>query len=149
MCKTVPVGAISRENKKLLQVTRDCLYKSIQEVREGAYLNDIARVIETIANRHGYGVVEDLVGHGVGYYAHEEPNVPHFTIPEDSSENIELKAGMIICIEPMINEGTWEVDVAPNEYTIVSADKSMSAHFEHTILVKKDGFEILTEKHDE
>lgn len=146
MCKTVPVGAISKENKKLLSITKECLYKSMKKVKEGARINDIAEVIEDLAESHGYGVVRDLVGHGVGYKAHEAPDVFHFTIDDNSPENIKLKAGMVICIEPMINRGTWEIDVADNEYTIISKDKSYSAHFEHTILVTKNGYKILTDK---
>ncbi len=146
MCKTVAVGKISKENRKLLNITKECLYKGISQVKAGARLNDIALVIENLAESHGYGVVRDLVGHGVGYKAHEAPDVFHFTISEKSPENIELKEGMIICIEPMINRGTWEVDVADNEYTIITKDGLPSAHFEHTILVTKDGYEILTAK---
>jgi len=146
MCKTIAVGKISKENRKLLNITKECLYKGIKQVKAGARLNDIARVIEDLAESHGYGVVRDLVGHGVGYKAHEAPDVFHFTIPDRSSENIELKEGMIICIEPMINMGTWEVDVADNEYTIITKDGLPSAHFEHTILVTKDGYDILTAK---
>jgi methionyl aminopeptidase len=145
MCKTVPVGVISKVNKKLLSVTKECLYKGISQVKEGARLNDIARVIENHAESHGYGVVRDLVGHGVGYRAHEAPDIFHFTIDDNSPENVELKEGMVICIEPMINLGTWQVDVANNDYTIITKDGLPSAHFEHTILVTKNGYEILTD----
>lgn len=144
MCATVPVGEISREAKRLLKVTRECLDAGIKKVRSGARLNDIGGIVQSIAEMAGYGVVRDLVGHGVGYQAHEDPEVYHYRISERSSANIELKEGMVICIEPMINAGTYKVDVADNGFTIVSADKSLSAHFEHTIAVTKDGYEILT-----
>lgn len=144
MCATVPVGEISREAKRLLKVTRECLDAGIKKVRPGAHLNDIGGIVQSIAEMAGYGVVRDLVGHGVGYQAHEDPEVYHYLINERSSANIELKAGMVICIEPMINAGTYKVDVAENGFTIVSADHSLSAHFEHTIAVTDDGYEILT-----
>ncbi|MDA3802785.1 MAG: type I methionyl aminopeptidase [Patescibacteria group bacterium] len=146
MCKTVGVGVISKENKKLLNITRDCLYKGISKVKDGARLNDIAQVIEDLAESHDFGVVRDFVGHGVGYKAHEAPDIFHYTIKDNSPENIELKEGMIICIEPMINLGTWQIDFLDNEYTVVTKDGLPSAHFEHTILVTKDGYKILTDK---
>lgn len=143
-CYTTAVGPISSEAKKLLQVSRDCLYAAIKEVKAGAKMNDIARSVETLAEKHGFGVVQDLVGHGVGYFAHEAPDVFNFTVPEKSSENIVLKEGMVIAIEPMINLGDWRVKMADNGYTVLSKDNSYSAHFEHTVLVTKDGSEILT-----
>jgi methionyl aminopeptidase len=90
------------------------------------------------------GVVRDLVGHGVGYFAHEEPDVFNFTISEDSLENVTLEEGMVIAIEPMINMGTWRVRIAKNGYTFKTADGSLSAHFEHTVAVTRRGCEILT-----
>lgn len=144
MCATVPVGEISREAKRLLRVTRECLEAGIKQVRPGARLNDIGGLIQSMAESAGYGVVRDLVGHGVGYQAHEDPEVYHYRISERSAANIELKEGMVICIEPMINAGTYKVDVAENGFTIVTADKSLSAHFEHTIAVTKDAYKILT-----
>lgn len=143
-CLTVPVGKVKKDLQKLMRITKECLYLGIKEARVGNNLNNIARVIENLAKKHGYGVVRDLVGHGVGYYAHEAPDVVNFTIPEKSSENIVLKEGMVIAIEPMINLGTYKVDVAKNNYTIISADGSASAHFEHTVYIGKNGPEILT-----
>ncbi len=143
-CLTVPVGKISTDLKKLLRVTRECLYAGIDQARVGNRMNDIARVIESHAEKHGYGVVRDLVGHGLGYQAHEEPEVFNFTISEKSPENIELKEGMIIAIEPMINLGTHKVDVAKNGYTIITKDKLPSAHFEHTVCITKNGPKIIT-----
>jgi len=144
MCATVPVGEISREAKKLLRVTRECLEEGIKRVRPGAHLNDIGGIVQGIAETAGYGVVRDLVGHGVGYQAHEDPEVYHYLINDRSGANIELKEGMVICIEPMINSGTYKVDVADNGFTIITADNSLSAHFEHTVAVTKDAYEILT-----
>lgn len=144
MCVTVPAGKISHEAKKLLSVTQECLVAGIKQVKPGNTLNDIGRAISEIARRHGYGVVRDLVGHGVGYFAHEEPDVCNFEIKENSPDNLILKPGMVIAIEPMINIGDWRVDVADNGYTIITADNSLSAHFEHTVAVTESGQVILT-----
>jgi len=144
MCATVAVGKISQEAKKLLKVTRECLEAGIKQAKPGNTLNDIGQAIQFIAETHGYGVVRDLVGHGVGYLAHEDPNVFNYGIPQKSKENLVLEVGMVIAIEPMINAGTWKVDVAANNFTIVTADNSLSAHFEHTVAIMEDGPEILT-----
>ncbi len=144
MCATVGVGKISKDAKKLLEVSKECLQKAIGQVKAGHRINDIARAVEKHADKYGYGVVRDLVGHGVGYFAHEKPDVFNFEIPENSPDNVLLQEGMVIAIEPMINAGTWKVKMAKNDYTILTADNSLSAHFEHTVLVTKDGFEILT-----
>lgn len=144
MCATVAVGQISPAAQKLLRVTKECLQAAIKQVRPGAYLNDIGGTVQKIAEASGYGVVRDLVGHGVGYQAHEDPEVYHYLINPRSGANLELKAGMVICIEPMINAGTHRVDVADNGYTIISADRSLSAHFEHTIAVTPTGYQVLT-----
>jgi len=144
MCATVGVGKISADAKKLLKVTKECLELGLKQVKPGNKINDIARAISEHAENHGYGVVEDLVGHGVGYFAHEKPDVFNFMIRDNSPENITLKPGMVIAIEPMINEGDYEIKVAKNDYTILTADGSLSAHFEHTVAVTDDGCEVLT-----
>jgi methionyl aminopeptidase len=143
-CATFPVGKISQEAKKLLKISRQCLEEAIKKIKPGNTLNDIGRTVQFIAETNGYGVVRDLVGHGVGYLAHEDPNVCNYAIPERSADNLVLKEGMVIAVEPMINLGTWKVKVADNDYTILTADGSLSAHFEHTIAVTKDGCEVLT-----
>jgi len=144
MCATVGAGKISEEAKKLLQVSEEALYAAIKQVKPGHTLNDLARAVETIARRAGYGVVRDLVGHGVGYFAHEDPEVFNFMIKDSAPENMELEPGLVIAIEPMINEGDWRVKVAKNGYTVLTADGSLSAHFEHTVAVTEKGVEILT-----
>lgn len=144
MCRTFPVGKISKENQKLLQITEECLNKAIKVIKPGKRINDIARVIERHAESHGYGVVRDLVGHGVGYRAHEEPDVFNFSINPEARENMVLKAGMVIAVEPMINAGDWRVKITSNGYTFVTEDSSPSAHFEHTIAITEDGCEIMT-----
>lgn len=143
-CRTVAVGKIGKDLKKLISITKRCLDLAVKEVRPGASINDIARVIQKLAEDNGYGVVRDLVGHGVGYFAHEEPNIFHFEIDENSPENIRLEEGMVIAIEPMINLGTWQVKTAKDGYTVITKDGLSSAHFEHTIAVTKDGYRIIT-----
>ncbi len=143
-CLTLPVGAISPELKKLLRISRECLEAGIKMAQPGNRINDIARAIESLAELNGYGVVRDLVGHGVGYFAHEEPDVFNFTISEKSLENILLEKGMVIAIEPMINLGDYRVKTGKNGYTVFSRDGSASAHFEHTIYISENGPEILT-----
>lgn len=144
-CVTVAVGKVSQEAKKLIKVTRECLEAAISEAKPGNTLRDIGIAVSKIAKRHGYGVVRDLVGHGVGYFAHEEPDVFNYEIPERSRENMVLEEGMVIAIEPMINVGTWKIKVADNDYTILTADDSLSAHFEHTVAITKDGPVIMTQ----
>lgn len=144
-CMTVAVGKVSQEAKKLIKVTRECLEAGISEAKPGNTLRDIGLAISKIAKRHGYGVVRDLVGHGVGYFAHEGPDVFNYEIPERSRENLILEEGMVIAIEPMINAGTWKIKVADNDYTILTADDSLSAHFEHTVAITKDGPVIMTQ----
>jgi len=144
MCVTVAVGKVSTEAKKLLKVTRECLEAGIAQAKPGNTLNDIGKTVQFIAETHGYGVVRDLVGHGVGYQAHEDPNVFNYAIPQKSSENIVLEVGMVIAIEPMINAGTWKVKTAKNNFTVLTADNSLSAHFEHTVAITENGPEILT-----
>lgn len=144
MCSTIGVGKISTDAKKLLHVSHQCLELAIKQVKPGNTLNDIGRAVSRCAEKHGYGVVRDLVGHGVGYKSHEAPDVCNFEISEKSRENIVLRPGMVIAIEPMINEGDWRVKMADNDYTILSEDGSLSAHFEHTVAVTENGYEVLT-----
>lgn len=145
MCLTVPVGKINQEARKLLKVTKLCLEKAINEAKPGKTLNDIGRAVEEIAEQHGYGVVRDLVGHGVGYFAHEDPNVANYRIGNNSKENIVLEPGMVIAIEPMINQGSWKVKFDKhNGYTVLTADGSLSAHFEHSVAITEKGNIILT-----
>lgn len=144
MCATVGAGKISVEAKKLIRVARECLNLAIKAVKPGNTINDLARAVQARAESQGYSVVRDLVGHGVGYFAHEPPDIFNFAIQENSPDNIVLKPGMVIAIEPMINMGDWRVKVAPNGYTVLTADGSLSAHFEHTVAVTEKGCEVLT-----
>ncbi len=139
--RTFPVGKISADNEKLLQVTRESLDRGIEKARPGNRLSDISHAVESHAQQFGYGVVRSLVGHGIGQQMHEEPQVPNFGPP---SQGPLLKAGMVLAIEPMVNLGTGDVFTTEDGWTIVTADKSMSAHFEDTVAITEDGPRILT-----
>jgi methionyl aminopeptidase len=142
MAMTVPVGKVSESALKLIRVTRECLERAISVVHAGARISDIGSAVQTHAESNGYGVVRDLVGHGVGYDVHEDPRVPNY-VDQDYPDTI-LKKGMVIAIEPMINAGTWRVKTLPDGWTVKTSDGSLSAHFENTIAVTEDGCEILT-----
>lgn len=139
---TVPVGKISKEVTKLLEVTKKSLYLGIKQVKPGHRISDIGRVIEKYVSKYNYGIVRDLVGHGVGYAVHEAPAIPNYYEP--ASNRIEIKEGMVLAIEPMVNLGTWRVIDGDDGFAIKTADQSFSAHFEHTVVVTKNGCEIIT-----
>lgn len=138
---TLPVGDVSSEALRLLKATEECLYKGIEQSRDGNRLSDISSAVQTCAESYGYSVVRDYVGHGIGRKPHEEPQVPNFGKP---GRGPRLSAGMTLAIEPMINMGTYEVRTLPNNWTVVTIDAQLSAHFEHTIAVTEDEPEILT-----
>jgi methionyl aminopeptidase len=144
MCATVGAGKVNQEAKKLMSVTKQCLDAAISQAKAGNCLNDIGRAVEKIANKKNYGIVRDLVGHGVGYFSHEGPDVFNYVISEKSPDNLKLEVGMVIAIEPMINSGTHRVKLDKNKYTIITDDGSLSAHFEHTVAITEDGPVILT-----
>lgn len=139
--RTFPVGKVSPEAQKLIDVTRECFFEGVKHVKHGAKLGDVSAAIQAHAEAHGYGVVRDLVGHGVGQALHEDPSVPNFG---KAGHGVRLAAGMTLAIEPMINEGTYKVELLDNDWTVVTADGKLSAHYENTVLVTKDGYEILT-----
>ncbi len=142
---TFAVGKIAPATEQLLQVTRESLLLGVARARAGARLFDISEAIQDYCESHGYGVVRELVGHGIGSHLHEDPQVPNY-VPEHSEGfvNLELKEGMTLAIEPMINMGTARVKTAKDKWTVLTADGKPSAHFEHTIVVRRDGGEILT-----
>jgi len=139
-----PVGSMSKKQEQLLSHTEEALYEGLSVIKEGAYINDISNSIEKHAKKHNLGIVRELVGHGIGKSIHEEPDVPNFVTKRFGS--VELKEGMVIAVEPMLNMGTANVCVLDDEWTVVTADGKPSAHFEHTVLVTKEGFLILTER---
>lgn len=138
---TFPVGKINNSAKKLLQVTEDSLYKAIEQVKPGNRLGDVSYAVQKYAEEFGFSIVREYCGHGVGRHLHEEPNVPNFGKP---GTGVRLVEGMTFAVEPMVNFGKRHVDVLSNQWTVVTRDGSLCAHFEHTVAVTKDGCEILT-----
>jgi len=139
---TWPVGMITEEMKRLLEVTRRALYLGIDQARVGRRLYDISHAIQTEVEAEGFSVVRDFVGHGIGAKMHEDPQIPNFG---EAHRGPRLKKGMVLAIEPMVNVGGYEVKVLNDNWTVVTRDGKPSAHFEHTVLVAKNGPEILTE----
>mgnify|MGYP001351306364 CR=1 FL=1 len=138
---TYPVGRISPERRRMLEVGEGALYAGIEKAVVGNRLSDISHAVQSYVEARGYSVVRDLVGHGIGRAMHEAPQVPNFGPP---GRGPRLKAGMTLAIEPMINAGGYEVEVLEDEWTVVTADGSDSVHFEHTVAITPDGPWILT-----
>lgn len=139
--RTYAVGEIPENARKLMKSTEQALNRGIQECVIGNRLGDLSEAIQSYVESEGFSVVRDLVGHGIGQKMHEEPQVPNFG---KAGDGLELKEGLVIAVEPMINAGNYEVRILPDGWTVVTADGSLSAHFEHTIAVTRDGPEILT-----
>jgi methionyl aminopeptidase len=139
--RTYPVGKISAEAETLLRVTRAALEKAIDKARVGNRLSDISHAVESYVVAEGFSVVKSLVGHGIGQQMHEEPQVPNFGPP---AQGPEIREGLVIAIEPMVNAGASDVYTLSDGWTVVTADRSFSAHFEDTVAVTRDGPEILT-----
>ncbi|MGB0535202.1 MAG: type I methionyl aminopeptidase [Acholeplasmataceae bacterium] len=140
---TYAVGNISKDAKQLLEITEKALYIAIQEAKPDNYVSNIGHAIENFIKPYGYGIVETFTGHGIGKALHEAPQVLNYG---PKNQGPKLKPGMTICIEPMINLGTKDVKVLSDGWTVVTEDKSLSAHFEHMILITEDGCEIMTTK---
>jgi methionyl aminopeptidase len=138
---TVPVGEVDAEVQKLLDVTEESLYKGIEQAIIGNRLSDISHAVQVHAEQHGFGVVRDYVGHGIGRSMHEDPQVPNYG---DPGRGPRLKAGMTLAIEPMVNLGTYEVKTLDDGWTVVTLDGKRSAHFEHSIAITDGKPEILT-----
>lgn len=140
---TYAVGKISEEKQKLMDVTKESLFKGLEQVKPKNRIGDIGHAVQTYAESFGYGVVRELVGHGVGTDVHEEPDVPNYGKPHTGPV---LKEGMVIAVEPMITLGNKEICILDDDWTIITEDEKPAAHFEHTVLVTKDGYEILTRR---
>lgn len=138
---TLPVGEVDPEAKRLLEVTEKALYIGIEKAKRGNRLFDISYAIQRWVESHGFSVVRDFVGHGIGKDLHEEPQIPNFGAPHQGPR---LEKGMVFALEPMVNEGTYEVRILSDGWTVVTADGKRSAHFEHTVAITEDGAEILS-----
>ncbi|GMR21432.1 MAG: type I methionyl aminopeptidase [Gammaproteobacteria bacterium] len=140
--KMFHVGEPSLQAKRLSEISRECMLKGIDQVRPGAHLGDIGHAIQQHAESNHFSVVREYCGHGIGRHFHEEPQVLHYG---DAGAGVELKPGMVFTVEPMINAGKKEVRLLPDQWTVVTRDHSLSAQWEHTILVTKEGHEVLTQ----
>jgi methionyl aminopeptidase len=139
---TLTVGNISEEAERLIRITKESLFLGIQQAVKGNRIHDISRAVYSHAKNGGYGVVKDFCGHGVGFSPHEAPQVPNYV---SSGPNPRIKTGMVLAIEPMINLGVDDVTVLEDEWTVITIDKKISAHWEHTVAVFEEHTEILTE----
>lgn len=139
--RTFAVGKISDERQRLIDITKQSFFEGIKVVKHGVKLGDVSATIQNFIESNGFGVVRDLVGHGVGRVLHEEPEVPNFG---KAGRGVRLAAGMTLAIEPMVTEGTWRVDVLDDDWTVVTKDRRPAAHYENTIVVTREGCEILT-----
>lgn len=138
---TYPVGVISEDTKRLLEVTEQSLYKGIDEAKPSARLSDISHAIQTFVESHNFSIVREYVGHGIGQDLHEDPQIPHYGPPNKGPR---LKPGMVLAIEPMVNAGSRYVKTLADNWTVVTVDGKMCAHFEHTVAITETGYEILT-----
>ncbi len=138
---SLPVGEVDGAARRLLEVTEQALYIGIEKAKAGGRLFDISHAIQTWVESHRFSVVRDFVGHGIGKNLHEEPQIPNFGSPHQGPR---LEKGMVLALEPMVNEGTYEVRVLPDGWTVVTADGKRSAHFEHTIAITDGEAEILS-----
>lgn len=139
--RTYGIGEVSEEAQRLMKVTKECFFEGIKYAKEGNHLFDISGAIGRYAEKNGYGVVRDLCGHGIGNALHEAPEIPNY---EMGRKGVKLKAGMTLAIEPMINLGGWEVVWLDDDWTVVTRDHSLSAHYENTVLITEDEPKLLT-----
>lgn len=138
---TYAIGSIPASTQRLLNVSRESLFQGIAKAKVGNRIGDISAAVQKYVESNGYSVVRDLVGHGIGRTVHEEPSVPNFG---KAGKGEAIREGLTICIEPMVNEGTFKVNTLADKWTVVTADGKLSAHFEHTVAVTRDGPELLT-----
>jgi methionyl aminopeptidase len=139
---SVPVGKVPDDHRKLLEVTRESLWKGIQAVTLRGRLQDVSRAIQQHVEKHGYSIVREMVGHGVGKQLHEPPQIPNYV--DAQHENPQLLEGMTLAIEPMVNLGDAEIETLEDQWTVVATDGKLSAHFEHTVAVARGGADVLT-----
>ncbi len=139
--RSIPVGTVSDEAKALIEATRESLEKGIGAVVGGNRIGDIGHAVQSVVEPRGFSVVRDFVGHGIGKKLHEQPQIPNFGEP---GTGMKLREGMVLAIEPMVNAGTFQVEMLDDEWTAVTLDRRLSAHFEHTVVVTNNGPEVLT-----
>jgi methionyl aminopeptidase len=139
--RSIPVGTVSDEAKALIEATRESLEKGISAVVGGNRIGDIGYAVQSVVEPKGFSVVRDFVGHGIGKKLHEQPQIPNFGEP---GTGMKLREGMVLAIEPMVNAGTFQVEMLDDEWTAVTLDRRLSAHFEHTVVVTNNGPEVLT-----
>jgi methionyl aminopeptidase len=143
---TYAVGSITPNSQKLLAVVKESLYKGLEKAVPENRVSDISAAIQEFVEAQGFSIIRSFVGHGIGFSLHEEPQVPNFGLPGHGSK---LKPGMVLAIEPMISMGDWNVEILSDNWTAVTNDRSLSAHFEHTVAITSDGLEILSELQEE
>jgi len=141
--RTVPVGGISKEAKRLIEITERALWAGIDQMKNGSRLFDIGGAVQDVAEGAGYSVVREYVGHGIGRAMHEQPQIPNYR-PLDRSRNMKIRSGHVFAVEPMVNVGSPKTELLDDGWTVVTADGLLSAHFEHSIAVTDDGPEVLT-----
>ena len=140
-CRTFSIGAVAPEVRKLVKVTEECFFKAIEGLRAGSALYDIGYAVQQHAESHGYGVIRSYTGHGIGREMHEDPSVPNYG---KKGTGLRLRAGTVLCIEPMIAMGDWRVRLLSDGWGAVTMDGKPAAHYENTIVIREDGVEILT-----
>ncbi|KKK37077.1 methionine aminopeptidase [Mesobacillus campisalis] len=138
---TYAVGTIEEDARRLMDVTEEALFRGLDEAKPGERLSNISHAIQTYVETNGFSIVREYVGHGIGQELHEDPQVPHFGPPNKGPR---LKPGMVICVEPMVNAGSRYVNTLADNWTVVTVDGKLCAHFEHTIAITETGFEVLT-----
>jgi len=139
---TFPVGEITPKAKKLIQAAKEAFHKGLDQARAGNRLSDISHAIQTYVEAQGFSVIRSFVGHGIGLSLHEEPQIPNFGLP---GRGPKIKPGMVFALEPMIAVGDWNVEILEDNWTAITRDKSLSAHYEHTVAITEEGAEILSE----
>ncbi len=139
--RTFPIGEVSEESLRLVRVTEEAMQAGIAQVADGARVGDISAAVQKVAEGGGFSVVREYVGHGIGEQMHEEPQIPNYG---EAGKGVRLKTGMALCIEPMVNMGDWRTELLEDDWTVVTADGTLSAHFENTVAITENGPEVLT-----
>ncbi len=139
---TFPVGKISPQAEKLIQAAKEAFYKGLQQIEVGKRISDISHAIQSYVESQGFSVIRSFVGHGIGLSLHEEPQIPNFGLP---GRGLKIKPGMVFALEPMIALGDWHVEILDDNWTAITKDRSLSAHYEHTVAVTQEGAQILSQ----